>query len=100
MQQWGTTNAATITDYVNSAATPIAPGDYFNSPRMNDYPVKWSSDPDMQRKQLAQQKWLALYPHGMEAWADLRRTGVQMFYPVLHSYKEVGVCKYDKQKAI
>jgi hypothetical protein len=85
MRQWGVTNDATITAYINSTATPIAPNDYFNSPPMNDYPIKWSSDPVMQRKQLAQQKWLALYPDGMEAWADLRRAGVQQIYPVLHS---------------
>jgi hypothetical protein len=85
MKQWGITNPAAITTYINSTATPIAPGDYFNSPPMNDYPIKWSNDPVMQRKQLAQQKWLALYPDGMEAWADLRRAGVQQVYPVLHS---------------
>ena len=85
MHQWGVTDEAAITDYINSNATPIAPADYFNSPPMNDYPIKWSGDPVMQRKQLAQQKWLALYPDGMEAWADLRRAGVQQIYPVLHS---------------
>jgi len=85
MRQWGVTNDATITAYINSTATPIAPNDYFNSPPMNDYPIKWSSDPVMQRKQLAQQKWLALYPDGMEAWADIRRAGVQQIYPVMHS---------------
>ncbi len=85
MRQWGITDGAVITAYINSPATPIAPGDYFNSPPMNDYPIKWSIDPDMQRNQLAQQKWLALYPDGMEAWADLRRAGVQKIYPVLNS---------------
>ena len=52
---------------------------------MNEYPIKWSNDPAMQRKQIAQQKWIALYPDGIEAWADLRRAGVQQMYPVLHS---------------
>ena len=85
MRQWGVTDAAAITAYINSSATPIAPQDHFNSPPMNDYPIKFSSDPDMQRKQIAQQKWLALYPDGIEAWADLRRAGVQQIYPVLHS---------------
>src|SRR5688572_30681182 len=85
MHQWGITDPALITAYINSTATPIAPADHFNSPPMNDYPIKWSSDPAMQRKQIAQQKWLALYPDGMEAWADLRRAGVQQIYPVLHS---------------
>ncbi len=85
MHQWGVTDEAAITAYINSNATPIAPNDYFNSPPMNDYPIKWSADPAMQRKQLSQQKWLALYPDGMEAWADIRRAGVQELYPVLHS---------------
>jgi hypothetical protein len=85
MHQWGVTDAAAIAAYLSSNATPIAPNDYFNSLPMNNYPVKWSSDPVMQRKQLAQQKWLALYPDGMEAWADLRRAGVLDLYPVLHS---------------
>jgi hypothetical protein len=85
MHEWGVTDDAAIATYINSNATPIAPDDYFNSPPMNDYPIKWSSDPTMQRKQLAQQKWLALYPDGMEAWADIRRTGVHQLYPVLHS---------------
>jgi hypothetical protein len=85
MHQWGITDPAVIAAYINSNATPIAPNDYFNSPPVNNYPVKWSSDPVMQRKQLAQQKWLALYPDGMEAWADLRRAGVLQLYPVLNS---------------
>lgn len=85
MHQWGIQDGAVINSYINSNATPIPPNDYFVSPAVNNYPVKWSSDPDMQRKQLAQQKWLALYPDGMEAWADLRRAGVQQLYPVVHS---------------
>jgi hypothetical protein len=85
MHQWGVTDGGVITAYINSTATPVAPADYFNSPAMNDYPIKWSGDPAMQRKQLAQQKWLALYPDGMEAWADLRRAGVLEIYPALHS---------------
>lgn len=85
MHQWGVTDQTLISNYINSTATPIAPNDYFNSPAMNDYPVKWSADAGMQRKQLAQQKWLALYPDGMEAWADLRRSKHQQFYPVVHS---------------
>lgn len=85
MHQWGITDETAIDTYISSTATPVAPNDYFNSPAMNDYPVLWSSDPAMQRKQLAQQKWLALYPDGMEAWADLRRSKEQQLYPVVHS---------------
>jgi hypothetical protein len=31
------------------------------------------------------QKWLALYPEGVEAWADIRRSGAFKLYPVANS---------------
>lgn len=85
MAQWGVTDQTVIDTYVNNTATPIAPGDAMNSPAVNDYPVLWSTDADMQRKQIAQQKWLALWPDGMEGWAEYRRTDLPQLYPVLHS---------------
>lgn len=85
MKQWGITDATAIASYINSDAKPVPPQDYFNSPAMNDYPVKWSTDLDMQRRQLAQQKWIALYPDGIEAWSDIRRTNKQKIYPIMHS---------------
>ena len=39
----------------------------------------------MQYKQVAQQKWLALFPDGMEGWAEVRRTNLPKLYPVVHS---------------
>ena len=85
MTQWGITDQAAIATYIANTATPIEPLDGMNSPAVNDYPVKWSADADMQRKQLAQQKWLALYPDGMEGWAEVRRTGFPELYHIVHS---------------
>lgn len=85
MQQWGVTDADSITAYINSAATPMPPEDQQASPAINDYPIKWSADPAMQRKQIAQQKWIALFPDGMESWADVRRKQLPKLYPVVHS---------------
>jgi len=85
MAQWGITDAAVIDTYVNNTATPAAPGDGMNSAPVNDYPVLWSSDATMQRQQVAQQKWLALWPDGMEGWAEVRRSDLPKLYPVLHS---------------
>ena len=48
--------------------------------------MKW--DPvnlAVQKEQIALQKWLAMYPDGMEAWADYRRSRVLKFYPVANS---------------
>lgn len=85
MAQWGITDQSAIDDYIANTATPIALNDYFNSPAVNDYPVAYSDDANMQRKQIAQQKWLALFPDGMEGWAEVRRTGYPQLYHIIHS---------------
>lgn len=85
MAQWGVTDQAAIAKYIANTALPIAPKDGMNSPAVNDYPVKWAASEIMQRKQVAQQKWLALFPDGMEGWAEVRRTGLPKLYPIVHS---------------
>jgi Susd and RagB outer membrane lipoprotein len=85
MNQWGITDAAAISAYTSSTATPIAPEDGMSSPAVNDYPIKWSADPAMQYKQVSQQKWLALFPDGVEGWAEVRRTDLPGQYAVVHS---------------
>lgn len=85
MKQWGINDAAAIAGYQSSAATPIAPQDFLNSPPLNNAPIAWSSDQTMQRLQIATQKWLALFPDGMEAWADMRRAKLPVLYPVANT---------------
>ena len=84
-KQWGITDPAVITAYINSTTTPIAPNDYLNSPAVTNIPVQWGATIDIQREQIALQKWLAMYPDGMEAWADYRRSRYLKLYPVAHS---------------
>jgi hypothetical protein len=83
--QWNITDPTAISDYINSTKTPIPPGDQQNSPAMTNIPVKFAADPATQLEQIMTQKWLALYPDGMEAWADYRRSHVLKLYPVVHS---------------
>lgn len=85
MAQWNITDAAGIANYIISGSTPTAPGDYLNSPAVSNVPIKWSTDPAIQLQQIATQKWLALFPDGMEAWADWRRSHVMKLYPVVNS---------------
>ncbi len=85
MKQWGVTDAAKITAYIGSSKTPIPPNDYLKSPAMATIPVKWGTTAAMQREQIATQKWLALYPDGIEAWADFRRARLPKLYPVANS---------------
>ena len=83
MLQWGVTDQTVITDYINSTSTPVAPQDMLNSPPMTDIPVLY--DPANALEQIATQKWLALFPEGMEAWADYRRSRALKLYPVANS---------------
>lgn len=86
MKQWGIADNGVIQAYLNGTSAPVAPADYLNSPPLTNVPVKFNtSDPDIQLEQIAIQKWLALFPDGMEAWADFRRSHVLKLYPVANS---------------
>lgn len=84
---WGITDQAVISKYINGTSLPIAPApeNGWNTPPLTDIPVKFSTDPEKQREQIGTQKWLALYPNGMEAWAEMRRSGYPKMYPLIHS---------------
>lgn len=86
LAQWGVTGTAATT-YINSTTTPIAPADQQNSPAISSIPVKWSEGATsaVKREQIGTQKWLALYPDGMEAWAEFRRTRFPKLYNVVNS---------------
>ena len=92
MNQWGITKVADITAYTNNTATPKAPGDFISaipgntSPALNSTPVLFGGTVAIQREQIAMQKWLALFPNGMEAWADYRRQHKTLkLYPIPNS---------------
>jgi len=85
MEQWGITDATQIGNYIASNHVPIAPGDYHNSPAVASIPVRWATSVAEQREQIGVQKWLAIYPNGMEAWAEYRRTGFPKMYALIHS---------------
>ena len=85
LRTWKITDAAVINNYINGTSLPSAPGGMFNTPALTDIPVKFSTDPEKQREQILTQKWLALFPEGHEAWAEVRRSGYPKLYPVLHS---------------
>jgi hypothetical protein len=86
LKQWGITDAAVINNYINSTSTPIAPNDFLASPPVTNIPVKWdAANVNVQKEQIALQKWLAMFPDGMEAWADYRRSRILKLYPVANS---------------
>lgn len=79
--------AAEVEAYISSTSTPIAPDDQWNTPPMSDIPVAFETGGSTERQleQIIIQKWLALYPDGIEAWAERRRTGYPRGYPILES---------------
>ncbi len=85
MRQWGITDAAAIAAYTSGNSTPIALTDVVNSPPLTNIPVAWSADASKQLEQIITQKWLALWPDGLEAWAEYRRTGFPKLYPRINS---------------
>ena len=85
MKQWGVTDPAKITAYIASTKTPVAPGDALSSPALSTIPVKWGSSEAVQREQIGTQKWLALFPDGIEAWAEFRRSRYPKLYPIANS---------------
>jgi hypothetical protein len=84
--QWNVTSTAVQQAYINSVDTPIAPGDYLNSLAVSNIPILFNtSDNNIALQQISTQKWLALYPDGIEAWADYRRAHYMKLYPVANS---------------
>ncbi|MCC5908371.1 MAG: SusD/RagB family nutrient-binding outer membrane lipoprotein [Balneolaceae bacterium] len=88
MQERPAADEAGITAYLASNNTPA---DYENelNPDWNigapsNAPVAWAGDFDTQLEQIAIQKWLALYPDGIQAWAEMRRLGAP-FLPIIES---------------
>ncbi|WP_200837113.1 SusD/RagB family nutrient-binding outer membrane lipoprotein [Dyadobacter sp. 3J3] len=86
LAQWSITGA-TATAFVASTKTPVAPADQQNSPAISNIPVKWDdgSTELVKREQIGTQKWLAIYPDGIEAWAEFRRTRFPKLYNVVNS---------------
>ena len=108
MTQWGITDQALIDDYIESNSQPVALNDFLNSPAVADIGVKFESSEARQRQQILTQKWIALYPDGIEAWAELRRTGYPKIYPVINSdnpdvppgemIRRIPFLDYEKEK--
>ena len=71
-------------DYIASSAVPAAAD--ASSPPTTDIPVAFEAGGTKERQleQIATQKWIALYPDGWEAFAEVRRTGYPKLYPLLN----------------
>lgn len=84
-------NDATSTpaEYIDPKA--ITPGENdikTGSPYLSTITIMWDQGATPARKleRILTQKWLAIYPDGDEAWAEYRRTGYPILYPVVVNF--------------
>ena len=89
MEQYGV-DATAIQAYINN--NTATPDGHANDPRGSKYnyhrnttvKIQWNaggSDQNLER--IITQKWIAMYPMGLEAWAEYRRTGFPELAPSL-----------------
>lgn len=89
-EQWG----AAIGDYLNSTTVaadyvdPIIPT--ANIEGQSKVTAKWDESLGNEEKfaKIATQRWIAIYPEGMNGWAEVRRTGYPKLFPVMVNYSQ------------
>ncbi|MEG1699936.1 MAG: SusD/RagB family nutrient-binding outer membrane lipoprotein [Alistipes sp.] len=81
-----TTTPASFTD---ASSQPGNPG---STRALGKVTVKWNND-GSELERIITQKWIALYPNGMEAWAEFRRTGFPRLFPIVADSQDPSVNK-------
>ncbi|MGC1243527.1 MAG: SusD/RagB family nutrient-binding outer membrane lipoprotein, partial [Chryseosolibacter sp.] len=78
---------ADVAAYISSTNTPVALADAWSTPASSDIQVAFmtGASQEKQLEQIITQKWIALYPDGWEAWAELRRTKYPKTFPRIAS---------------
>ncbi|MDR0431672.1 MAG: SusD/RagB family nutrient-binding outer membrane lipoprotein [Tannerellaceae bacterium] len=83
-EQWG----VNVGDYLESS---LKPGDWidplvdeFNMAAASQVTPKWEDAKTNEERleKIVTQKWIAMFPEGMNAWAEWRRTGYPKLFPI------------------
>ncbi|WP_282038094.1 RagB/SusD family nutrient uptake outer membrane protein [Saccharicrinis aurantiacus] len=87
--------AAAFTDIKNTTGVNNIAAD---APELNNVSPKWEDAADFEIKlqKIITQKYIAMFPEGMEAWAEYRRTGYPILMPVVINNSQ-GKIDTDKQ---
>ena len=81
--------AAYIADDKSVAANHVDPFNPQNNIEgLDKCTVKWDEGASKEEKlhKIINQKWLAMYPEGQEAWSEFRRTGYPKLFPVANNF--------------
>lgn len=85
MQQWGADIGSYLSDNTSTQADYTDPlNDDRSIEAMSNVTIAWDNADDNERKleRIMTQKWIAMFPEGMEAWTEFRRTGYPKLFPV------------------
>ena len=94
MEQYGI-DANAIAQYIENNS--LIPQSHSNDPRGNKYnyhrnttvKIKWDADGgEKNLERIITQKWIAMYPMGLEAWSEYRRTGFPELAPSIDNLNE------------
>jgi hypothetical protein len=84
-EQWG----LALGDYLESSKKPApfvdALREDFSSPAMSEVSPRWDDAKNNEERleKIITQRWIAVFPEGMNAWAMWRRTGYPKLFPVI-----------------
>ncbi|MDR3141186.1 MAG: SusD/RagB family nutrient-binding outer membrane lipoprotein [Tannerellaceae bacterium] len=95
------------TKYINNSAGVSADyEDPFNPENnilgIDKATVKWDDGASQEEKlhKIINQKWLAMFPEGQEAWSEFRRTGYPKLFPAVTNYSEGNIPKGEFPKRL
>ena len=93
--------ASEASAYINDVYTPVsvdvsAGSVNYSAPAPTDATTAFTGTDEEKLEKIMIQKWIALYPNGMEAWTEWRRTGYPALNPVYENNgASQGVTKKD-----
>lgn len=95
-EQWGASGASGYSQ--NKALVPGAykdPRGTYSAQSPSSITIAWNEDKENTRfeenlERIITQKWIAMFPLGIEAWCEHRRTGYPKFLPIMDN-KGVGI---------
>jgi hypothetical protein len=88
-EQWGASGVSQYilndTDVPAAYVDPVGTFSYSGTP--SDITVKWDANATKEKnlERIITQKWLAIFPLGVEAWSEYRRTGYPKLMEVLRN---------------
>lgn len=64
-----------------------------SSPYLSKVTIRWNeaASNDEKLERIITQKWIAIFPDGDEAWAEYRRTGYPILFPVVVNYSNGAI---------